>query len=132
VSTATAIATVAAAFGAVLGGLGTLLAAMWGVKPVRHSLAISSGNLAAWTLTLGMSAWLLAAVLVTLVGTTTVSLKGTPILALDWGATACAIVAAGCGALSIWKHPRNFLQASAGIVASIGALAAVLVAGSTM
>lgn len=158
-SIVTGIATFATALGAVLAGLGTLIAATR--SPGRADREISSRSvertlgldgarisgqapaspgesLAFWTLILGLSAWLLACVLVTIIGATTTTLNAGPVLLLNWGIIAFAILAIGCGALSARRvitdghRPGNLLRAGAGIVASIGALAAALIAGISL
>lgn len=59
-------------------------------------------------------------------------------LLLNWGIIALAILALGCGALSGRRvitdghRPGNLLRADTGIVASIGALAATLIAGISL
>jgi hypothetical protein len=98
--------------------------------------------MASWSLGLGLSALLLAVLLVVLAAVTTVAPGRMPAVALDWGAIALAGAAILAGArflvslvhlrAAIQQHQRSalLLRMSAGLVAAVGALAATLISGN--
>jgi len=104
--------------------------------PAWPSRAGQPESLASWSLGLGLVALLLANGFVALVGGTTAALDSAPLRTLELGSITLAALAGGLGALSLRKSvasgrgPARPWLVRAGLAASIGALAAVLVAGS--
>ena len=107
-----------------------------GPAPGQLTHADEAARLAAWSLRLGACAWVLAAGAVTIVGATSVALNSAPLRALEWGSIALAALAVGSGALSLYQSvasgtgPARPLRAGAGLAISLGALAALIVAGT--
>ena len=153
--TATETAALATAAGAVLTGLaqvltalraarqqtataaaGTVQAAVHGPEPGQLAHAGEAARLAAWSLRLGGCAWLLAAGAVAVVGATSLPLNSAALRALEWGSITLAALAVGTGALSLHQSvasgvgPARPLRAAAGLAISLGAVAALLVAGT--
>jgi hypothetical protein len=154
VPTATETAALATAVGAALTGLAQVLTALRssgqreaagaaagapdgsGLTQGQLAHAEEAARLATWSLRLGACAWLLAAGSVIIVGATSVALDSAPLRALEWGSITLAALAVGSGALSLYQSvvsgagPARPLRAAAGLAVSLGALAALVVAGT--
>jgi hypothetical protein len=91
---------------------------------------------AAWSVGFGMCALLLAGAFVALAGLTTMALSSVPVRVLVSGAGMLAALGAGCVFLAFQQSiaaegsPVRPWRASAGLAVSVGALAALLIAGS--
>jgi hypothetical protein len=152
VVTATDLAAIGAAVGTFLTGAGGVIAALrspgrqpdpgparpgdWPMVSVRLVRIRRAETFASWSLGLGVSAWVLAIGAVALAGLTAVALNSVPIHVLEWGAITLAGCTVGAGALNLHQSiasqcgPVRQWRAGAGLVVSIGALAAILIAGS--
>jgi hypothetical protein len=141
----TGIVTIMTAAGTLLAGAGAVLSSLPRLGPVTRdtpSIVVRLGRarraeaFASWSLGFGMCAWLLAVGFVAAVGATTTALDSAPLRALASGAGMLAALGFGCGLLNFQQSVASESgavrpwRASAGLVVSTGALAALLIAGT--
>jgi hypothetical protein len=129
-----------------IGGLGGIAAVInaisaWRSQEGEKSAAAPEppsprvGHAARWCLILGAGACLIAGALLVIVGTTTVALDRIPIVLLEWGVVAFAVLAIPVSARTLRNGARErqvdlMFYAGTGLVASVGALAVTFIAGT--